>query len=121
MLVVQHKVECEEHQESREGVEMSEWIKIEKRLADGVEDLFEEALRLWDDRMNATRDGAWDRFVMECRARYEMGRAQHAGTPSTWESWSFDEFEKNIREELMDYVIYSAAQHARSVTNHARR
>lgn len=100
---------------------MSEWIKIQKRLEDGVEDLFEEVMLLWNDKMNATKDGAWDRFVMECRERYEMGRAQHAGTPGAWESWTFDEFEKNIREELMDYIIYSAARHALPVVTDARR
>lgn len=94
---------------------MSEWHSIERLLPDGVEDLFEEVLLLWNDHMNAGEDGAWVRFVNECKARYEAGRRQHADTDSTWDGWSDDDFAKNIREELIDYVIYAAARNAGKV------
>lgn len=100
---------------------MSEWQKIENQLANGVEDLYEECLVLWEDKMNRETDGAWSRFVAECKARYEAGRKEHEASSSTWEAWSDDEFAANIREELMDFVIYSAARSNRILTRHARR
>lgn len=100
---------------------MSEWIKIEKQLGNALEDLFEEILILHNDQRYSKLDNAWEDFKRECRERYEMGRAEHAGKDSAWENWSNDEFAKNIREELIDYIIYAAARNTRPLTNHARR
>ena len=100
---------------------MSEWQSIENQLANGVEDLYEECLILWSDNMNRDKDGAWSRFVAECKERYEAGRKEHEASASTWEAWSDEEFSANIREELMDFVIYSAAHTNRILTRNARR
>ena len=96
---------------------MSEWIKIEKQLVAALEDMYEECLLLFNDSMSNDSDGSWDRFKMECRSRYEMGRAEHAASDSTWDNWTDKDFEKNIREELIDYVIYAAARHTLPIRN----
>lgn len=90
---------------------MSEWAKIETQLGNALEDLFEEILVLHDDQRYSKTDNAWKDFKRQCQERYEIGRAQHAGADTTWENWSDAEFGKNIREELIDYIIYTAARH----------
>jgi len=55
----------------------------------------------------------WGAFIADCKARYEKGREQHAGTSSTWEDWSRGQFSRNIDEEIIDAVIYAAAQRGR--------
>ena len=96
---------------------MSEWDRIQRHLADSIENMFEEIVLPHNDQMNADADGAWSSFISECRTRYLAGRAQHAGSGTTWDEWSDEDFEKNIREELIDYVIYSAARTARRRTH----
>lgn len=87
----------------------AEWNKIEHQLANGLEDLYEELLILWNSKMY---NAGWDEFISECRERYEQGRKQHKDEGSTWEKWSDKDFADNIREEIIDAVIYCAQRNA---------
>ena len=93
---------------------MSEWSKIEQQLGNGLEDVFEEIMLMW----NAKMDGEWKEFVQDCKLRYEKGRKQHEGSSSTWGGWKDEDFAKNIREELIDACIYAAQ---RNVTATSKR
>jgi len=96
---------------------MTQWIRIEKQLGNALEDLFEEVMVLFNDQQYCEVDNAWDTLKMECRERYEIGRMQHANSDSTWDKWSDDDYAKNIREELLDYLIYAAARHTLPIRN----
>lgn len=96
---------------------MSEWLRIEKQLGNALEDMFEEIIMLHNDQRYSKEDNAWEDFKRECQARYETGRAEHAGSGTTWENWTDAEFAKNIREELIDYVIYAAARNTLPIRN----
>lgn len=85
---------------------MSEWDAIKRNLENGLDDVFMLIIGLGDVETFRT-------FIEDAHARYEKGRAQHADSDSTWEAWSDDDFAKNIREELIDCVIYAAARIAR--------
>lgn len=87
---------------------MSEWESIEEQLLNGLDDVFMDIMRL---------DGgsAWGAFVADAQKRYEEGRAQHADSDSTWDGWTAVDFDKNIREELIDCVIYAAARIVREM------
>ena len=80
-----------------------EWDAIKSKLENGLDDVFMLIMGLGDDETFLA-------FVDDARERYEKGRAQHAGSDSTWEAWSDGDFAKNIREELIDCVIYAAAR-----------
>lgn len=80
-----------------------EWDAIKRNLENGLDDVFMLIVELGDDETFVA-------FVDDARERYEKGRAQHADSDSTWEAWSDDDFAKNIREELIDCVIYAAAR-----------
>jgi hypothetical protein len=90
---------------------MSEWKQIEHHLLSGVDELFMTIIHLGGS--GDTESDAWSDFVDACKERYESGRAEHEASDSTWDGWSDEEFEKNIREELMDAVIYTAARNIR--------
>lgn len=87
---------------------MSEWESIERRLIGGLDSIFMMILTM-------DKDDRWERFVSDAKQRYETGRAEHAEADSTWEKWEVEEFDKNIREELIDCVIYAAARELRLV------
>lgn len=87
---------------------MSEWDAIKRNLENGLDDVFMDIMRLGDSV-------EWSAFVADAQKRYEDGRAQHAESDSTWDNWNAMDFEKNIREELIDCVIYSAARVARGL------
>jgi hypothetical protein len=91
---------------------MSEWERIEERLPSALDWLFTEFILVWNTLMDDSDE--WEQFVDEAKERYERGRTQHAESDSTWEGWTDQEFLNNIREELLDAVIYASARTTRS-------
>jgi hypothetical protein len=85
---------------------VSEWDQIESRLPEALDWLFSTFVLAWNNQMEVSEE--WDEFVADAQARYERGRAQHSESASTWDDWTDDEFVANIREELLDAVIYAA-------------
>ena len=85
---------------------MSEWDMIEARIPEALDWLFSTFVLAWNNQMDV--DEEWDKLVADAKARYEKGRAQHAESESTWEGWSEKQFGDNIREELLDAIIYCA-------------
>jgi len=91
---------------------MSEWDRIEARIPEALDWLFSTFVLAWNNQMDV--DEEWDKLVADAKARYEKGRAQHAESDSTWEDWTDDQFVANIREELLDAVIYTAMRSAKN-------
>ena len=85
-----------------------EWDRIKMHLERGLDDVFMEIMRLGDE-------SAWRSFELQASLRYKQGRAQHAGSDTTWENWDDDDFADNIREELIDCVIYATARALRGM------
>ena len=90
---------------------MTEWQSIESRLPHALDSLFLEFISYWNSFIED--DEKWRAFVQHAKDRYEKGRAQHSESDSTWDKWTDDDFAKNIREELLDAVIYEAARDSR--------
>lgn len=88
---------------------MSEWEAIKNQLSNGLDDVF-------GDILNLDGPDEWDSFVSAARIRYVAGRTQHADSDSTWDAWTSEDFAKNIREELIDCVIYAAARIVREMS-----
>lgn len=91
---------------------MREWDQIETRLPTALDWLFSEFIIKWNSYIE--HDDEWEALISDARERYERGRAQHADADSTWDEWSDEDFEQNIREELLDACIYAAARAARA-------
>jgi len=92
---------------------MTEWQRIEDNLPHALDTLFLEFISYWNSFIED--DEKWQGFVRHARDRYENGRAQHAESDSTWDKWTDEDFAKNIREELLDAVIYEAERNVRRV------
>ena len=91
---------------------MSEWSLIEHHLEDALDDVFMTIIRL-----GGIDSDEWSVFVADAQKRYEAGRAEHAESDSTWDAWTMEEFVANIREELLDCVIYAAARLVREAAS----
>lgn len=90
---------------------MTEWQRIEDNLPHALDSLFLEFISYWNSFIED--DEKWRGFVQHAKERYEKGRAQHTESDSTWDKWTDEEFEANIREELLDAAIYEAERNAR--------
>ena len=91
---------------------MSEWDRIEARIPEALDWLFSTFILTWNNMMDI--DDEWPLLLADAKARYEKGRAQHAESDSTWADWTDDQFVANIREELLDAVIYTAMRSAKN-------
>jgi hypothetical protein len=49
-----------------------------------------------------------DVYLEKARERYQRGAVEHGESGSTWESWTTEDFARNIDEELLDALIYTA-------------
>lgn len=86
----------------------TEWDRIQHELVGGMEDLFNEFMETYNGFIEKNQH--WTSFVTDAKNRYQTGRAQHHADGTSWDTWNDDEFDMNIREEFIDYVIYAAAR-----------
>lgn len=91
---------------------MSEWDEIADRFILGAEDVFDMLMAIYGHHMMGWTDvdPHIEAFVADAKERYERGKAEHADTGTTWEAWTDHDFAANIREEVMDAIIYAAAR-----------
>jgi len=85
-----------------------EWSDIEANLLTALNTVYYEALDMrhgigWGSPLG-------DKFRIDAKRRYEEGRAEHADTFESWDYWTQERFAFEMREELIDAVLYAAAK-----------
>lgn len=83
---------------------MTKWEEIKPFIDEGLTMVTGEAVMLAigfnknDQRMT--------RFMQDCEAKFAAGQAEHN---DDWVGWSNDDYRREMREELIDAVIYMAS------------
>jgi len=87
-----------------------EWSDIEANLLTALGVVRRDVVSMTATASVMSEDEFDPYFIGDCKRRYEEGRAEHAGTFESWDHWTQERFTFEMREELIDAVLYAAAK-----------